>query len=179
MSSLLKLPNNDKFTIQKITPLDANWNYVGFEVYDLHEGQKLKDKSNQREFCVVLLSGTAYFSTSKNNFGIMKGRSNVFEKIPPIAMYVPKDEAWEILAKENCEIAVCTAPSVKGKYNSRVKEKNTRTIPHSKVKTPQEHQTRPNHQLTPLDYPPMPAAANATPHQPKVLRGEPDKSWRR
>ena len=120
MSSLLKLPNNDKFTIQKITPFDANWNYVGFEVYDLHEGQKLKDKSNQREFCIVLLSGTAYFSTSKNDFGIMKGRSNVFEKIPPIAMYVPKDEAWEILAKENCEIAVCTAPSVKGKYNSRV-----------------------------------------------------------
>ena len=26
----------------------------------------------------------------------------------------------EILAKENCEIAVCTAPSVKGEYNSRV-----------------------------------------------------------
>ena len=120
MSSLLKLPNNDKFTIQKITPLDANWKYVGFEVYDLHKGQKLKDKSNQREFCIVLLSGTANFATSKNDFGIMKGRSNVFEKIPPIAMYVPKDEAWEILAKENCEIAVCTAPSVKGKYNSRM-----------------------------------------------------------
>ena len=66
MSSLLKLPNNDKFTIQKITPLEANWKYVGFEVYDLHKGQKLKDKSNQREFCIVLLSGSAYFSTSKN-----------------------------------------------------------------------------------------------------------------
>ena len=31
-------------------------------------------------------------------------------------MYVPKDEAWE----ENCEIAVCTAPSVKGNYSSRM-----------------------------------------------------------
>ena len=86
----------------------------------IHKGQKIKDKSNQREFCIVLLSGTANFATSKNDFGIMKGRSNVFEKIPPIAMYVPKDEAWEILAKENCEIAVCTAPSVKGNYISRM-----------------------------------------------------------
>ena len=65
MSSLLKLPNNDKFTIQKITPFDANWNYVGFEVYDLHKGQKIKDKSNQREFCIVLLSGIAYFQLQK------------------------------------------------------------------------------------------------------------------
>lgn len=120
MSKLLISPNSKGSKIHNITPENANWFYVGFDVYDLSEGEEITGGSKEREFCIVLLSGSAFFSTSKKNFGLKKGRKSVFHKIPPIAMYIPIGESWKIIAKDRSEIAVCSAPSKEGKYQSKI-----------------------------------------------------------
>ena len=70
MSKLLISPNSKGSKIHNITPENANWFYVGFDVYDLSEGEEITGGSKEREFCIVLLSGSAFFSTSKKNFGL-------------------------------------------------------------------------------------------------------------
>ena len=120
MSKLLILPNLKKSKIQDLTPEKANWKFVGFEVHDLKKGETLTGGSNQREFCVVLLSGSLFFKAESQVFGLKKGRESVFDTKPPIAMYVPMKNDWEIKANEKSEVAICSAPGTKGQLKPRI-----------------------------------------------------------
>ena len=70
MSSLLsrwQVPDAQGRT-QSVTPENAGWGYVGFEVYELAEGQQLRLPAVNEERCLVLVAGRATVTTPTTTF---------------------------------------------------------------------------------------------------------------
>lgn len=120
MSDLLLKPDSEKSCVHEITPQTAGWQYVGFAVHDLASGQELVDAGTDQETCLVLLSGSARLVAGDVDFGQIRGRSSVFDRMPPHALYVPRCTRWSITAFSVCEIAVCRAPGLSDDYPSRL-----------------------------------------------------------
>ncbi|MCY9665786.1 5-deoxy-glucuronate isomerase [Paenibacillus alginolyticus] len=102
-----------------VTPQNAGWSYVGFEVYTLTEGQTFQKDSGGNELCVILLSGKASVSTEKKSWENIGKRMSVFEQIAPYAVYVPSSDYVNITANTSLEVAICSAPG-KGTYEARL-----------------------------------------------------------
>lgn len=105
--------------ILQITPQSAAWTYVGFEVYCLLQGQTMVKETKEQEACIVLLSGIASVTTSKQTWENVGRRRSIFEQIPPYAVYVPTDDSVTIEPVTDVEIAVCFAPG-KGTHEARL-----------------------------------------------------------
>ncbi|REK59590.1 MAG: 5-deoxy-glucuronate isomerase [Geobacillus sp.] len=103
----------------RVTPESAGWKYIGFEVYVLQKGQKLRKKTVNQEACLVLLSGKANAFTQYGQWKNIGERMSVFEKIPPYSVYVPAGDFFEVEAVTDLELAVCWAPG-KGTYSARL-----------------------------------------------------------
>jgi len=112
MSNLLVKPSapNSDGRIHAITPASAGWTYVGFEVYRLRAGQTVRHPTENREACLVMLSGKASVTGGGMDFGVIGGRASPFEP-DPWSVYVPARSEWSITAQTDCEVAVCTAPA--------------------------------------------------------------------
>lgn len=122
MTNLIVKPLNhsDKDgSILSITPESAGWTYVGFEVLHLKEGAQLERKTENREVCLVLLSGRASIRTRHSEWNNIGKRMSVFEKTPPYSVYVPSEDLYDIKALTDMEIAVCSAPG-KGSHEARL-----------------------------------------------------------
>nr|WP_280518592.1 5-deoxy-glucuronate isomerase [Lederbergia wuyishanensis] len=102
-----------------VSPESANWEYVGFEVYSLKEGEELTKLTENNEVCLVLLSGKADVHTEKETFQSIGKRMSVFEKLPPYSVYVPNNDTYTVKASTDLELAVCLAPG-KGNYPARL-----------------------------------------------------------
>lgn len=105
--------------IIRITPESANWKYVGFEVYQLKEGDVFEKATLDQEMAVVLLSGRANAITKYQSWSNIGKRMTVFEETPAYTVYIPNNDSLKIEALTNLEIAVCTAPG-KGTYDARL-----------------------------------------------------------
>ena len=112
MPSLLsKAQQPDEYgRIQHITPQNANWSYIGFDVYLLKAGQTIIINSENNELCLVLLAGIANIITSKAQFPQIGQRMSPFERIPAYSVYVPHHDHAVVTAKTTVELAVCKAP---------------------------------------------------------------------
>ena len=114
MSSILIKPNtnaNDGH-LHHITTETANWQYVGFDYYQLRENEKASNKLVDRETLLVLVTGAAKVLVDGELVGEFNSRENIFnwdEK--PYSVYVPKNKTWEVVATSNLELAACSAPS--------------------------------------------------------------------
>lgn len=106
-------------TLLTVTPESAGWEYVGFQVVQLAEGQTLTRESGDQELCLVLLSGFANVSTREYTWENIGKRMRVFEKIPPYSIYVSSSDRVELTALTALEIAICAAPG-KGTYPARL-----------------------------------------------------------
>nr|CAA6812642.1 MAG: 5-deoxy-glucuronate isomerase (EC [uncultured Thiotrichaceae bacterium] len=95
---------------QHITPENAGWQHVGFEAYDLKQGDTLELGGSDNELCLVLLSGKADVKTSAAEFSNIGDRMDVFEDKAPHAVYVKNGEDVTVTANTNIELAVCAAP---------------------------------------------------------------------
>src|SRR6056300_292526 len=82
--------------IQHITPESAGWEYVGFDVYQLSAGQSLKQLTEDREVCVVLVTGFADVNTTHESWSGLGDRMSVFEQKAPYAVYVPPADYFEV-----------------------------------------------------------------------------------
>src|SRR5215217_6413926 len=120
MSNLLVKPSKPDSggRIHAITPASAGWTYVGFEVYQLKGGQSLRQATEGREACVVMLSGKARVAAGGQDFGVIGGRASPFEP-DPWSLYAPARSEWSLRAETDCEVAVCTAPA-EGRLPARV-----------------------------------------------------------
>ena len=96
--------------VLSVTPESAGWAYVGFAVYRLQPGEKLKHPTGDNEVCLVLLSGKANVATAREAWVGIGERMNVFEQIPPYSVYVPNSDHYEVEALTELELAVCSAP---------------------------------------------------------------------
>jgi 5-deoxy-glucuronate isomerase len=96
--------------VHRLTPQQAGWRYVGFEVFDLRPGQELVRDTPGCELCLVLLSGVASVSAGDRTFGSIGGRSSPFDE-KPFAVYVPAHARAVVRAESACELAVGSAPA--------------------------------------------------------------------
>ncbi|HAF99134.1 5-deoxy-glucuronate isomerase [Paenibacillus lactis] len=105
--------------VLSITPERAGWEYIGFEVYRLSEGQTLSRGTGDKEAALVLLSGRADVKTGGERWDNIGQRMSVFEKTPPYTVYVPSQEQYEVTALTELELAVCLAPG-QGNHQARL-----------------------------------------------------------
>ena len=117
MSKLLRRPAATN-PVHAITPQNAGWTYVGFELHDLAPGAGLSAETGPREICIVIVTGKARISAGGTDFGVLGGRTDVFEG-SPTSVYVPAGSSYAVTAEGACEIAICSAPS-KGGLPARV-----------------------------------------------------------
>ncbi len=97
-----------------VTPESAGWSYVGFEVYELRRGDRIRQSTGARELCAVMLAGQADFTVGSRAWKEVGSRSNVFEGTPD-SVYAPPGQPLEIRASsESCEVALCWAPASRG-----------------------------------------------------------------
>jgi len=121
MSKLIVKPNegDKQGKILSVTPEDAKWKYVGFEVYSLKAGDILQNQTNSNEACLVLLSGKVNVTLSEKEFVNIGKRMSVFEKIPPYSVYIPNNDFYKVEALTDVELAVCLAPGY-GNHQARL-----------------------------------------------------------
>ena len=91
--------------------LTPDWNYVGFGLHKLKAGKSAREVTGDLEVILVLVEGKAEITAAGKSFGEMGERMNVFERIPPHCLYVPRNADWEAIATTDCTLAVCTAPA--------------------------------------------------------------------
>ncbi|MGQ0287449.1 5-deoxy-glucuronate isomerase [Pasteurellaceae bacterium 22721_9_1] len=111
LSKSLKNNPQPNGLVQKVTPQNANWEYVGFEMYHLEKGQVLTLDTEDTEACLVLVSGYATVQVKETIFDNIGNRSTPFERIPPYSVYVPHHQDVKVTANSYLELAVCRAPS--------------------------------------------------------------------
>lgn len=104
--------------VHRITPESAGWRYVGFEVVDLAPRQPLARALQNREQCLVLLSGTATVRVAGEDLGPIGARQSPFAG-KPFAVYVPPRAELRLTAETHCELALGSAPA-EGRYRGRV-----------------------------------------------------------
>jgi len=104
--------------VHRITPQSAGWRYVGFEVFDLAPGQSLERSFEDREQCLLLLSGRASVRVARRDLGPIGAREDPFAG-KPFAVYVPPRAEVRLTAETHCELAAGSAPAT-GRYAPRV-----------------------------------------------------------
>ena len=105
--------------VHAITPESAGWTYVGFELRKLESGDRAEFDADEREVCVVLVSGKARVTTKAGfDSGPVGERSSPFDGLP-WAVYLPPHSVATIEAVTGCEAALCSAPAT-GKLKARV-----------------------------------------------------------
>ena len=101
-------------TVLEVTPASAGWQRVGFRVVRLAPGQRCAGGGDDRETCLVLVSGTATVVAGAHRFERVGGRASPFEDRAPGAVYAPAGTRWEVIADDGVELAVCSAPGRPG-----------------------------------------------------------------
>ncbi|MGH6760270.1 MAG: 5-deoxy-glucuronate isomerase [Phyllobacterium sp.] len=112
MSKLLIKPRGDHGLITHVTPENAGWTYVGFDLHRLNPGESVTADTGGREVCLVIVTGKARIAAGVE-FGLLGKRMTPFEGAPA-AVYVPADSSWSATAETDLELAVCSAPAAGG-----------------------------------------------------------------
>lgn len=68
MTNLLSTCTTRAGNIQHISPQNAGWEYVGFDVWLLKAGESLTLPSDDRERCLVLVAGLASVKAADHFF---------------------------------------------------------------------------------------------------------------
>ncbi|MBV9704997.1 MAG: 5-deoxy-glucuronate isomerase, partial [Methylobacteriaceae bacterium] len=76
------IPPNGEGLVHHVTPENAGWTYVGFDVHELPAGATLAKDTERHEVCLVLVAGKARISAAGTDFGLLGERSSVFEGLP-------------------------------------------------------------------------------------------------
>ncbi|WIX31702.1 5-deoxy-glucuronate isomerase [Salinicola sp. JS01] len=121
MSSLLVRPQQPdaQGKVLDVTPASAGWEHVGFRVHKLAEGQRIAGSTGSREHCLVLLAGRANVTSGDERWEAIGERMDVFEPVPPYAVYLPPGADYQVEALTPLELAVCSAPG-QGRHAARL-----------------------------------------------------------
>jgi 5-deoxy-glucuronate isomerase len=97
--------------IVSVTPQRAGWRHVGFEALRLAAGDTEALDTAARELCIVVLTGRVDVQVGAQRFAALGTRDSVFDDRSPAAVYVARDQAVQISAGGNAEVALCFAPA--------------------------------------------------------------------
>ena len=117
MSELLIRPGAPDATgcVINVTPQSAGWQYIGFQVHRLTAGQTLEGGIDERETCLVVLAGNADVAIDDLRLAGIGGRSSGFDDAAPGAVYAPAGRRYAVTARDDVELAVCSAPGKRGR----------------------------------------------------------------
>ncbi len=118
MSKLQIKPKPGEGRVIHVTPQNAGWTYVGFDLWKLKPGGIAVGSDGDREFCLVFISGKGSVRAGTEDFGVIGGRISPFEG-KPWSVYVPAGTTWWVTAEDELTLAVCSAPGT-GKLAARV-----------------------------------------------------------
>ncbi len=121
MSHLLVKPQapNQDGRVHCITPQTAQWGYVGFELYNMKPGDTITNDTDDREICLVMVTGTATIIAGEDKFINIGERKSIFDGSAPHAVYVPNNSEYSVTAVSELTLAVCSAPG-KGGHKARL-----------------------------------------------------------
>lgn len=111
----------------RVTPESAGWDYVGFDLYRLAAGETASADTQDREVCLVFVSGKAKSAAGGEDLGVIGERMSPFEG-KPWSLYVPAGSSWTVTAETACEIAACSSPGVPGSRPPRVIGPDSHTV---------------------------------------------------
>ena len=100
--------------IASVSPESAGWRYVGFNAIRLASGETHQAQTAGRELCIVVVAGTASISSGDLAWPDIGGRASPFDDAAPAAVYLPPGRSVSIVARKDCEVALCWAPAEKG-----------------------------------------------------------------
>jgi 5-deoxy-glucuronate isomerase len=109
MSHLRIRPGASHGRIVTVTPASAGWTYVGFDLHRLKASDSAAGQSQDREICLVIVTGKVRVSIDDKALGMIGERMSPFEG-KPWSVYVPPGAHWSITAITDVELAVCSAP---------------------------------------------------------------------
>ena len=101
-----------------VTPRNAGWTYVGFDLWELEPPDFVKSGKDDREVCLVFVTGKGKVTVDGRELGELGQRMSPFEG-EPYAVYVPAGAEWTVAATTDLTLAVCTAPGG-GSHEARV-----------------------------------------------------------
>jgi 5-deoxy-glucuronate isomerase len=73
-----------------------------------------------RETCLVVITGNVRAAVDGATYGVVGGRTSVFDDAAPGAVYIPAGSPYEICAVDAAQVALCTAPGRDGVGHARV-----------------------------------------------------------
>jgi 5-deoxy-glucuronate isomerase len=112
-SNLLRRPEGRDGRVLHVTPENAGWTYVGFDLHHLSAGNRISGGATDREFCLVPVTGTVTIQAGPLSAEHLGGRATPFEGRPS-AVYVPAGTDWQVEAADDAVLAVCSAPGKPG-----------------------------------------------------------------
>ena len=122
MSELLvrPAPPDETGCVLNITPQSAGWRHVGFRIHRLKMGQEVRGGEADRESCLVVLAGTADVRVDDGHFSRIGGRASPFDDAAPGAIYAPAGSSFSVSAKDDVELAICSAPGRPGRASREI-----------------------------------------------------------
>jgi 5-deoxy-glucuronate isomerase len=118
MSRLLIKPQPGHGRTVHITPENAGWRYVGFDVWNLAPGHAAEGRDGTSETCLVFISGKGHLTVGGKNLGLLGSRMSPFTG-KPWSVYLPPGQQWSVEAATEVVLAVCKAPA-EGRFATRV-----------------------------------------------------------
>ena len=103
---------NASGSLVRVTPEDAGWDFIHFEVKRLEKGDTWEFKGGAFEAGVIVLSGTVNVHSDAGNWEGIGSRDSVFDGLPE-ALYLPIHTSFKIEAATTCEVALAWVPAEK------------------------------------------------------------------
>lgn len=95
----------DPNVVVEVTPEQAGWEYIHFQVRRLTDQQTWSFDTGEYELALVLLSGNIGVDSSRGAWPSIGERKNVFSG-PPSALYLPRHASFTVTANRESEFAV-------------------------------------------------------------------------
>jgi 5-deoxy-glucuronate isomerase len=118
MPKLLVKPKGDHGQVTHVTPENAGWTYVGFDLHKLKPGESASGNTGTKEVCLVWISGKGTAKAGGEDFGVLGKRMSPFEG-EPYSLYIAAGSDWSVTAETELVLAVCSAPGG-GDYKTKL-----------------------------------------------------------
>lgn len=101
---------NDLDLILAVTPEEAGWDYISFQVRQLATGQSWSFHSGANELAIVNFTGVYTVTSNRGEWRGIGGRANVFAGAAH-ALYLPRHTDFTITAEQGGDFAVTWVPT--------------------------------------------------------------------
>jgi len=101
---------SDPDLILSITPEQAGWEYISFQVRHLRPGQSWGFRTGENELAIVTLTGRFGVESNRGAWAEIGSRGNVFMG-GAHALYLPRRTEFTVTAEDACEFAVAWVPT--------------------------------------------------------------------